>query len=194
MSSAVTVIRGANPRRNLPGPVARKRTESNFLCAFERAYRRGLRSTGIAGRDFEVSGYGIADWVWIAWRQRPASPDATACALERRPPLLRLHAFELKISDWRKALKQAFRYGYFADRATVVLPPSAARLAKVHLDTFVRLRVGLWSFDASTGRILRIYSPRLWRPRNAQAKDRAVALILRRVNFSQVSKKLQGLA
>ncbi|MCW5547377.1 MAG: hypothetical protein KIT44_00265 [Opitutaceae bacterium] len=190
MVNSGLVIRGANPRRNLPPRFSRKRTESNFLCAFERAYRTSVNPGGIVGRDLEVSGYGIADWVWIGWRRRATGEDATAYSLEKLPPSLRIHAFELKISDWRRALSQAFRYSYFADRAIVVIPPQALRLARVHLDLFKRLRIGLWGFDSDSGRIRRVYTPRILKARNEKAKARAVQLILRRIKFSQLRKKL----
>lgn len=190
MSSSGLVIRGANPRRNLPPRFSRKRTESNFLCAFERTYRASVNPGGIVGRDLEVSGYGIADWVWIGWRHRPESEDATAYSLENLPPSLRIHAFELKISEWRKALSQAFRYSYFADRAIVVVPPQTLRLARAHLDIFKRMRVGLWGFDARSGKIRRVYTPRILKARNEKAKARAVQLILRRFKFSQLRKQL----
>jgi hypothetical protein len=184
------IIRGANPRRNLPGHLSRKRKESNFLCAFERAYRASVRWSGISGRDFEVSGYGIADWIWIGWRPRTDSQDATAYSLQNLPPSLRLHAFELKIADWRKALKQAFRYSYFSDRAIVVVPPRTGAIAKRYLYAFLQLHVGLWSFDARTGKIRRIYTPRILRARNEKAKARAIELIVRRAELSKFRKKL----
>src|SRR5262249_25160810 len=133
MANAGVVIRGVNPRRNLPGHLSRKRKESNFLCAFERAYQASVTSTAIVGRDLEIAGYGIADWIGVGWRHHPRREDATAYSLEALPPDLRLYAFELKITDWRKAFKQAFRYSYFADRAIVVLPPATAVVAGKHL-------------------------------------------------------------
>lgn len=182
------VIRGANPRRNLPGHLSRKRTESNFLCAFERAYRASVSSAGIVGRDLEVSGYGIADWIWIGWRRSSRSQDATACSIEALPPNLLLYAFELKISAWRRALKQAFRYSYFADRSVVVVPPKTAAIARRHLDVFRLHGIGLWSFDARAGRIVRIYSPRVLKARNDKAKARAIELILRRAKLCKLRK------
>lgn len=188
------VIRGVNPRRNLPGHLSRKRTESNFLCAFERAYRADVVAPGIAGRDLEISGYGIADWIWVGWRNEVTAQDATAYSIESAPPAFRLHAFELKISDWRKAFGQAFRYSYFADQSVVVVPPSTAALARKHLDVFKTHRIGLWSFDARAGRIVKIYTPRNATARSAKAKDRAMSLILRRAKFSKFGKFQQPVA
>ena len=188
MGNTGPVIRGVNPRRNLPLRVSRKRTESNFLCAFERAYRLSVTSPSIVGRDLEISGYGIADWIWLGWRPRPESQDATAYSLESLPPRFRLYAFELKITHWRKALKQAFRYSYFADRAIVVVPPRTAEIASKYLAVFKAHSVGLWSFDARTNKIRRLFTPTGRKPRNQKAKCRAIELILGRAKLSKFSE------
>jgi hypothetical protein len=186
------IIRGVNPRRNLPRYLSRKRKESNFLCAFERTYRACISSAGIIGRDLEVSGYGIPDWIWVGWRQGPESQDATAYSLEPPPPNLRLYAFELKISHWRKAFKQAFRYSYFSDRAVVVVPPQTAAIARKHLAVFRLHEIGLWSFDARVGMILRIYTPRVTKARNEKAKAKAIDLILGRAKLCKLRKFSQA--
>lgn len=184
-------IRGVNPRRNLPGHLSRKRTESNFLCAFERAYQASAgsaTSTTVTGRDLEVSGYGIADLIWIGWRRNPDSDDATAYSLEFLPPKLRLYAFELKISQWRKAFRQAFRYSYFADRSIVVVPPHTAMIASSHLTVFRLHNIGLWSFDAQAGKIRRIYTPRSAKARSVKARSRAIKLLLGGAKLSKLRK------
>lgn len=190
MATAGLVIRGVNPRRNLPGHLSRKRKESNFLCAFERAYRSSVTSTAIVARDLEISGYGIADWIWVGWRQRPNAEDATAYSLEKLPPDFRLYAFELKISQWREAFKQAFRYSYFADRAIVVVPPATAAVAGKQLPEFKRHGIGLWSFDARAGTIVRVYTPKTTRARSEKAKKRAIELLLGRAKLCKPRKLL----
>lgn len=188
------VIRGANPRRNLPGHLSRKRKESNFLCAFERTYSHRITGRGIVGRDIEVFGYGIADWLWFAWRSPLTLEDATALSLEKIPRSFRLIAFELKITDWRQALQQATRYSYFADRAVVVLPPAAAELALKHRKAFVDLRISLWAFDAKTGRIKELFNAKNAGPRSATARSKAIRLLLRRAKLSKLGKLRQPLA
>ncbi|HLP09294.1 MAG TPA: hypothetical protein VK178_14100 [Opitutaceae bacterium] len=188
MRSEKLMLRGANPRRNLPLHLSRKRTESNFLCAFERAFRKTCKTGGIVGRDIEISGYGIADWIWIGFRANEQSEDATAFSLQQLPRKIRLFAFELKMTQWKKALKQAFRYSYFADRSIVVLPPHTLSRAIPHLDVFHRLRIGLWGFDPRSEAINRVYTPRELKARNQAAKEKAVQLFLRRTNFCQLQK------
>lgn len=177
---ALRYSRGINPRRNLPAISARKRGESNFLRAFERAYLSALPAGGMARADFDFSGYGIADLVWVSWQASLNPDDMTAVGLTERPKI-HVMAFELKLKDWRKALQQAFRYSYFANNSVVVLPPAPARRAQQHLSDFRHLRVGLWSFEPRTGRITRLFMPRHRRPRSVQAQRRAVTSLLRLV-------------
>src|SRR5271163_134860 len=120
------------PRRNLPVALARKRGESNFVSTFSKAYVESVAFIGIGGREFALPGFGIADFVWISWRN-PVNPDGgSALSIEQH----KLTAFEMKLSDWRKGLAQAYRYTYFADLTLVVLPPDLAAVAKADLAHF----------------------------------------------------------
>jgi len=58
-----------------------------------------------------------------------------------------LVAFEAKISDWRKAIHQAWRNSSFADRYYVVLPKDRSRSAIENRAEFERLGVGLCTVD-----------------------------------------------
>jgi len=170
-----------HPRRNLPAEVARKRGESNFVSAFSKAYIASIAPHGIGGSEFALSGFGIADFVWLVWRHSTGSEDGTALSIEKIKSELALHkltAFEMKLSDWRKGLAQAYRYSYFADLAVVVLPPHLAATANV----------GLWSFDPATGAIRKLFTPRCSGPRNPGAKDKALDSLGRSLKLSQFSK------
>ncbi len=179
------------PRRNLPGPAARKRGEANFVCAFARAYVESVSPHGIGGSEFPLSGFGIADFVWLAWRHSAAGNEGTALSVEKlRAELARqkLSAFEMKMTDWRKGVAQAYRYSYFADVAIVVLPPDTAELAKVELKLFRDLGVGLWSFDKSAGKIVKIFTPRNSKPRSGTARVKALEALGRSLQFSKFRK------
>ena len=180
-----------NRRRNLPGAAARRRGEADFVLAFERAYIQRFCARGVGGREFEMFNYGIADFVWIAWRAKSHPAEATALAMEKIQQHLQKHlltAFELKLHDWRRGLSQAYRYRYFADRAIVVLPPQAARLARANVSLFRRLKVGVWSFDKTTGKIHPIFTPAKTKARNAVAREKAIQLITRRLDFGKLLK------
>lgn len=51
---------------------------------------------------------------------------------------------ESKVNKWRKALKQALRYGYGAEKAYVALPrPTSRNVLKKHREKFVKCGIGL---------------------------------------------------
>lgn len=60
-------------------------------------------------------------------------------------------AFELKLSNWKRALAQAFRYKAFAETAYVVIDFACAGPAMKNLDRFKRCNVGLISVDCCGG-------------------------------------------
>jgi len=184
-------FKNRHPRRNLPAGVGRKRGESSFVSAFTKAYIAFIAPHGIGGSEFALSGFGIADFVWLAWQQSAASEDGTALSVESIKAQLarqKLTAFEMKLRDWRKGLAQAYRYTYFADVALVVLPPEIAKNAKDELKLFRRLGVGLWSFDKATGKICRIFTPRHASPRNVRAREKALESLGRFFKFSKFGK------
>jgi hypothetical protein len=179
-----------HPRRNLPAPLSRKRGESNFVSSFSRAYIDSLASQGVGGKEFALSGFGIADFVWVAWRNKVNPEEASALSVEQIKSLLnghRLTAFEMKLSDWRKGLSQAYRYSYFADLAVVVLPSAVAE--KVEIGLFRDLNIALWSFDPVTQVIAKLFTPRRSGPRNAKAKDRALDALGRCLQLGQLRKQ-----
>ena len=180
-----------HPRRNLPAALARKRGESNFVSSFSKAYIASIASVGIGGKEFALSGFGIADFVWIAWRNTVNPDEGSALSIEKLKSLLNRHkltAFEMKLSDWRKGLAQAYRYSYFADEAVVVLPPDLAATAKADLDLFRESNVGLWSFDPATETICKLFTPRRSGPRSPRAKDKALESLGRSLKFCQLRK------
>jgi hypothetical protein len=187
----VSVLRKGT-RRNLRHVSVAKRGESNFVLAFGRAYLRHFgklnRGTSfLPAREFQVSGFGVADFVWFVWQSKIRKQEGSA--LEYRSRLRMgesLLAFEMKLRDWRKALGQAYRYRYFADAAYVVLPPQAAEIAKQHLSVFQKLCVGLWSFDKDSDTIRKIYTPRRAKPLSEKARERAVATLERFVKARRV--------
>lgn len=187
-------FRQRHPRRNLPTSLARKRGESNFVSSFSKAYIASIAPDGFGGKEFALSGFGIADFVWIAWRNATNSDEGSALSVEQLKSLFsqsnqhKLTAFEMKLADWRKGLAQAYRYSYFADLAVVVLPPQLAGTAEAALGLFRESRVGLWSFDSSTGVIRKLFTPRGAGPRNPRAKDRALASIGQALKLSKLRK------
>jgi hypothetical protein len=180
-----------DPRRNLPPELGRKRAEANFVIKFMEAYLKEKAGSGFGGKHFELSGFGIADFVWIACRHTASGVEGSALTLERLKARIAKHqftAFEMKLTDWRKGLSQAYRYGFFADRAILLLPPSTAARAVKSKELFQQLGVGLWSFDTETREIRKLIKTKLSGARNSAARAKALDLICRRFNFGKLRK------
>jgi hypothetical protein len=167
-----------HPRRNLPKHSSNKRTESNFVLAFGRSYYQELsnhsakqyQSFEIA-RELYIPSLGIADIVSVFTTSRNKT----------------LHAFEMKIRDWQKALAQAYRYKYYANSVFVVIPPCEAMKAKQSLPVFQSTNIGLWAFDAGSGIIKKIYNPKRDKPLSDTAHTKALTLLGHQVTSPLVS-------
>jgi hypothetical protein len=72
-------------------------------------------------------------------------------------------AFEMKLSNWRRALLQAYRYRSFADMAYVVLDYHRAGPAIEQVDRFEKANIGLLSIDTS-GEIYSHFHPKYDEP------------------------------
>ena len=164
------------PRKNLPSTVRSKRGESNFVLAFGRAYVRLMTSGAsgaqfAAGREVPVSGFGIADFVWVAWAKGLDAAEGRAVAGKRlgKPSGIDVHAFEMKLRDWQRGLAQATRYRFFAHTSSLVLPPEQGRAAYERRALFKSAGVGLVSFDSADGQIRTLLRPRRSKPLSARA-------------------------
>jgi hypothetical protein len=191
MTTQLLKFKTRDPRRNLPPELGRKRAEANFVIKFMEAYLKLTVGGGLGGKDFALSGFGIADFVWIAWREAAGGIEGSALTLERLKARIvkhKLTAFEMKLTDWRKGLSQAYRYGFFADRAILVLPPNTAATAAQSKSLFQQLGVDLWSFDSESGKIRKLVGAKSSVARDANARAKAMDLICRRFNFGKARK------
>lgn len=103
--------------------------------------------------EFTVHGYGIADIISM-------SHDLEF--EQNNKPTIR--AFELKISNWRKAISQAYRYKYYANASIVVLPAKKVKIPLKYIETFRKLNIGLWAFDDEKLSLKRYFTPRPVKP------------------------------
>lgn len=189
-------VSGVGPRKNFSGAFARKRSEARFVIAFGRAYAKKISEQlessdrgHVMGRELSISGFGIADLVWIGWPLQSQNGKATSNGSLRKLRNRRatIFAFEMKLRDWRKGLSQAFRYRYFADFAVIVLPPETAAKAIEKLSIFREIKVGLWSFDEKSGLIDEIFTPRRSRPFSESAREKAITILSRELRIPPVS-------
>ncbi|MBL9151809.1 MAG: hypothetical protein JNK37_04975, partial [Verrucomicrobiales bacterium] len=155
----VPKLKFSEPRHNLPGRKGVATAEDRFTIAFARAYSEkavslhtgSLKTEMALAREIPVPGFGIADLLAVSW-----NPDASgASTLDEfvDGSGFTSRAFEVKLDDWKSGLSQATRYHFFAHQSILVLPPATCERALVFFDTFTKVRIGLWSFDAATGRI-----------------------------------------
>ena len=157
-------------RRNLPLPSGRRRGEALFLGAFLRALVQKSSVPHVCARNFSVPACGVADCISLQFDSKdPTNVEAA-----------RLVAFEAKLSDWRRALAQAYRYRYYAELAVVVLPADVARRAVQNRSIFKQAGVALWTFDPSTGSIVTRIAAKETPALNPQKKEHALCLFKRR--------------
>ena len=181
------------PRRNLSNKSSRKNTERDFTISFARSYisqleilHHGSTRTEIHfSREIPMNGYGIADFVALYFDpQQPFFKDQPLDIpyfITTARPIIR--AFELKITNWRKALMQAHRYRYFANASIVVLPQETLHRASQFIETFQAVKVGLWGFSQRTGKINPVYTPRPSTPLEPKYIPRAIQLIAKASKF-----------
>lgn len=75
--------------------------------------------------------FGVPDFVFYAKKNKDVS----------------IISFELKLKNWKKAAKQAFRYKSFSNIAYVVLSSESANAALTNIDLFEKYNIGLAKFD-----------------------------------------------
>lgn len=69
-------------------------------------------------------------------------------------------AFELKLSNWKRALFQALQYKAFANYSVVVFPYEKENVLRQNLSAFITLNVGVLLFDVTTKNAKWIRRPR----------------------------------
>lgn len=67
-------------------------------------------------------------------------------------------AIEAKLKDWKRALKQAYRYKWFANKSFVFLPSENLSIPKANISLFKQYNVGLAGISKNEG-IEVTYSP-----------------------------------
>jgi len=155
-----------NTRRNLPPHSGRRRREANFVGAFLKAFMAEARDGCWCGRHFAVPACGVADCV--VFRLDETEPEHAAT---------HLMAFEAKLTDWRKALAQAYRYRYYADASIIILPAGSARVAIDNRHLFRQCGVGLWTFDPESGVVRRRIAAKKRSPLSARKREQALLRI-----------------
>ncbi len=161
------------PRHNLPTKFTAQNSEDRFVDAFRKVYLARQKKRGIYCKEFAVEGFGIADLIYA--RLKPVTP-------KKSTEIVDITAFEMKLKKFKKAISQAYRYSYFADRAIVVVPPAQAPDNKETLETLKNLGIGIWIFDKNSGRIRKLITPIRTKARLQSARRKACAIIEAHLN------------
>ncbi len=74
-------------------------------------------------------------------------------------------AIEAKLKNWKRALNQAYRYKWFAERVFVCMPEVNIGPAMANIYSFRRMKVGIISIN-DQGELKFLYSPRALQPIN----------------------------
>lgn len=72
-------------------------------------------------------------------------------------PIAHIHSFELKMSNWKRALFQTVRYKTFSDYASIVMPFEKEQILLQNIDSFKGCNVGVLLFDAKNCKLKVLY-------------------------------------
>lgn len=123
---------------------------------------------------------------WYRWQECEMEglfgvPDVVCCFSKTDATgrcLLRTFAFEMKLSDWKRALTQAFKYASFAHYPFVVMDHRYVERAKRHIEVFERSNIGLISVDPS-GKTFVHFRPRFRQPYSPSLKKHVDEIVIK---------------
>jgi hypothetical protein len=142
-----------------------------FIASLKLEINRKKLINYILGSELNLNGYGIADLALL--EQWPIKNK------KKKSKRNILTVFEVKIKDWRKALKQAYRYKYYSHKSIVIIPDYNADRAIQNLNTFKILQIGLWVFNDSSNTFKKIYTPKVQKPFSKLAFSKAKSLLIK---------------
>ncbi|MDR4509752.1 MAG: hypothetical protein MRJ65_16220 [Candidatus Brocadiaceae bacterium] len=170
IKTRISKVNFYEPVNNLPGKTSNQKNSENqvaiqFSCAylnqFETLHHKSSKTSIACAREVQINGFGIADFVTVAWnttRLKTLSKLDSELFINNARPTMR--AFEFKLSNWRRALMRASRYKFFSNVSIVVLPVEKCGTSLKYLDTFKKIRVGLWGYDKNSNRIMNYFTPK----------------------------------
>ena len=99
-------------------------------------------------------------------------------------------SFELKLKNWKRAAKQAFRYKSFSNISYVVIGSNSADSAINNIEMFKRYNIGLASFDSNS--LDFHFKPKTNSPYSENLKQKLVSKVNRSRKKSKNIKTLLG--
>lgn len=101
-------------------------------------------------------------------------PDFVFYAKEKE--VVSIVSFELKLKNWKRAAKQAFRYKSFSNIAYVVLSAKSANAALKNIAMFEKYNIGLAKFDKESEFEI-LYKPEIGKPYSENMNQKLVESI-----------------
>lgn len=98
-------------------------------------------------------------------------------------------AMELKLSNWRRALRQAFRYRAFARKSFVLMDSEYVHRAKRHEERFRDANIGLMSIRRRDGLISKHVTPNSQEPYSQSLSERFRNIVWRDLRRSHLQSK-----
>jgi len=164
----------SGPLLNLPQMANGKNQEGKFCKKFARIFADSRTSVGVGLREFDLSGCGIADFLWVQYTDKP----------KRKKEVKKITAFEVKLKDWKRGIAQAYRYSYFADMVYLVLPEQKISLAMNNYNLFDQWGIGLYGFNEESKEYSQHIKAHDNGPRNIMIRERALKQLSRELNLS----------
>lgn len=104
--------------------------------------------------------------------------------------LLKTFAFEMKKSDWKRALTQAFRYKAFVNYSFVIIDIFHAQPAIKNIDLFKRANIGLISIGVD-GNVIFHHKPKRERPYCESLRDKLNKMLRENIFLCEKSNHLK---
>ena len=111
------------------------------------------------------------------WQGLFGIPDYVC--FEKNDKEINVVSFELKLTDWKTAIIQAFRYRSFSNKVYVVMPEDTVKRAVAHTDKFDQYGIGLASFKS--GRLTVLVDAKTFEPYSQNLREK----VDRRVRMSR---------
>lgn len=151
--------------RSLP---YRKSFNLDYFCSFSRVSKSTAKNIL---KTYEFSGYcvkGKKENCWVKIKQP-------------KIPTNKIIAIEAKLKDWKRAIKQAYRYQDFANESWVLMEEKHIKPAINNLARFRRLNIGLSSISFD-GKIRVVNEPESRNPRSSISSWHANTRIAQTIN------------
>ncbi len=132
-------------------------TELEMSLLFEKFLKVNFGNTYLK----ECQGlFGVPDFVFYAKQKQKIS----------------IISFELKLKNWKKAAKQAFRYKSFSNISYVVICSKSASAALNNIEIFEKYNIGLAKFDSNSDFEI-LHKPELGIPYSDSLNQKLVEII-----------------